>query len=275
MRELLHLMGMPHDYEIDSMKSVNHICQNVPVNTAQDWAEEVVRFCRGEAEMSSYTYLKQDNITQSIVENFPPTLRGQLLGSKASEKKRKLSNADIKSGKFLKKEIKDEIKTEIKSELAQEIKMDIMTEAKIELKEEIKGEMLLQEDEEMQSLKSLGTSLKNIRNRFTQKSSKETLPLPLTGSTSLEDDRKIEVIEVEEDYDKNGVEIKMEFQCGLCNFVAVNKRKLQSHWNTECPKQKITIECGVCKTQWPSTSLLEKHWETAKCSAFHDLCAEE
>ena len=61
-RELLHLMGMPHDYEIDSMKSVNHICQNVPVNTAQDWAEEVVRFCRGEAEMSSYTYLKQDNI---------------------------------------------------------------------------------------------------------------------------------------------------------------------------------------------------------------------
>ena len=81
MRELLHLMGMPHDYEIDSMKSVNHICQNVPVNTAKDWADEVVRFCRGEAEMSSYTYLKQDNITQSIVENIPHPG-----GSKASKK---------------------------------------------------------------------------------------------------------------------------------------------------------------------------------------------
>ena len=58
-RELLHLMGMPHDYEIQNpRKNINHVCQNVPVNTAADWAEEVVKFCRGEAEMTDYTFLR-------------------------------------------------------------------------------------------------------------------------------------------------------------------------------------------------------------------------
>ena len=33
-RELLHLMGMPHDYKIDDIKNINHVCQNVPVRTA-------------------------------------------------------------------------------------------------------------------------------------------------------------------------------------------------------------------------------------------------
>ena len=49
-RELLHLMGMPSDFEIDDKKNMNHICQNVPVNTAKDWAEEVVNFYRGRGE---------------------------------------------------------------------------------------------------------------------------------------------------------------------------------------------------------------------------------
>ena len=51
-RELLHLMGMPHDFQIDSIKNINHICQNVPVNTAQDWAEEVIKFCKGQSAAS-------------------------------------------------------------------------------------------------------------------------------------------------------------------------------------------------------------------------------
>ena len=62
-RELLHLMGMPSDFGIDGKRSLNHICQNVPVNTAKDWAEEVVKFCRGEAQMTNYTFMKQDNLT--------------------------------------------------------------------------------------------------------------------------------------------------------------------------------------------------------------------
>ena len=60
-------MGMPHDFELENpRKNINHLCQNVPVNTSKDWANEVVKFCKGEAEMSNYIYMKQDNIKQSI-----------------------------------------------------------------------------------------------------------------------------------------------------------------------------------------------------------------
>ena len=46
------LMGMPHDFELDHVKNINHVCQTVPVNMARDWADEVVKFCRGELELS-------------------------------------------------------------------------------------------------------------------------------------------------------------------------------------------------------------------------------
>ena len=46
------LMGMPHDFELDHVKNINHVCQMVPVNMARDWADEVVKFCRGELELS-------------------------------------------------------------------------------------------------------------------------------------------------------------------------------------------------------------------------------
>ena len=48
-REMLHLMGMPHDFEITSKSKFNHIAQNVPVGTAKDLANEVNKFCLGEA----------------------------------------------------------------------------------------------------------------------------------------------------------------------------------------------------------------------------------
>ena len=66
-------MGMPHDYEIENpRKNINHVCQNVPVNTAADWAEEVIKFCKGEAEMTDYIFLRQDYTTQAITESLPP-----------------------------------------------------------------------------------------------------------------------------------------------------------------------------------------------------------
>ena len=33
-------------FQIDDPKNINHIAQNVPVSTAKDYAEEVVKFCR-------------------------------------------------------------------------------------------------------------------------------------------------------------------------------------------------------------------------------------
>jgi len=67
-REMMHLMGLPHDFEIEHGKqNINHIAQNVPVATAQDWADEVVKFCRGECEMTEFTFMKQDNMKQEVV----------------------------------------------------------------------------------------------------------------------------------------------------------------------------------------------------------------
>ena len=43
-REYLHLMGLPHDFEIDGERSFNHIAQNVPTCTARDMALEVYHF---------------------------------------------------------------------------------------------------------------------------------------------------------------------------------------------------------------------------------------
>jgi hypothetical protein len=67
-REMLHLMGMPHDFEIESSRHINHIAQNVPVRTAQDMADEVRKFCEGELKMTQYKYMKQDNTIQKVIE---------------------------------------------------------------------------------------------------------------------------------------------------------------------------------------------------------------
>ena len=89
-RELMHLMGLPHDFQIDSARNWNHVCQNVPVTTARYWAEQVVKFCRGELEMTEHCFLKQDNCSQRIVEK---------------------KYSDIKLD--IKQEIKEEIKEEV------------------------------------------------------------------------------------------------------------------------------------------------------------------
>lgn len=61
-REFMHLMGLPHDYELlNPMISYNHIAQNVPVNTAADWTAEVLRYLRGELPSSGQRFFKQDN----------------------------------------------------------------------------------------------------------------------------------------------------------------------------------------------------------------------
>lgn len=68
-REALHLMGMPHDFELEGQSALNHIAQNVPVKTAKDWADEVKKFVNGELKMSDKAFLKQDNVTQTIIED--------------------------------------------------------------------------------------------------------------------------------------------------------------------------------------------------------------
>ena len=67
-REMMHLMGLPHDFTIDSAKNINHIAQNVPTCTARDYAELVMHFCKGNLEMTDCLFLKQDNTVQTVTE---------------------------------------------------------------------------------------------------------------------------------------------------------------------------------------------------------------
>lgn len=65
LRESMSLMGLPQDFEVTSKNAI-HITQNVPVCTAKDMTEQVIKFCNGELNMTEYKYLKQNNLTQKI-----------------------------------------------------------------------------------------------------------------------------------------------------------------------------------------------------------------
>ena len=64
-REIMGLMGLPNDFELVT-KNIVHITQNVPVCTAKDMTEQVIKFINGELELSEYTFLKQSNLKQTI-----------------------------------------------------------------------------------------------------------------------------------------------------------------------------------------------------------------
>lgn len=66
-REIMHMMGMPHDFNLVSNK-INHVSQNVPVPTAKDMALEVIEFINGNRQLSGHKFLKQDNTKKKIVE---------------------------------------------------------------------------------------------------------------------------------------------------------------------------------------------------------------
>ena len=68
LRECMHLMGMPHDMTLNHEKEYNHIAQNVPVKTASDWTQEVVKFINGELKLTEYDFIRQSNFKQKIEE---------------------------------------------------------------------------------------------------------------------------------------------------------------------------------------------------------------
>lgn len=68
-REAMTIMGLPFDFELldASQKNVNHICQNVPVQTATDMASEVVAVLNGERDyFDNADYIVQYNHSQKI-----------------------------------------------------------------------------------------------------------------------------------------------------------------------------------------------------------------
>jgi site-specific DNA-cytosine methylase len=80
-REAMTIMGLPEDFELvgASPRNVNHICQNVPVNTATDMATEVVEYLKGNRKLVNTDYVMQYNHTQtSSVDSKHATLEGFL-----------------------------------------------------------------------------------------------------------------------------------------------------------------------------------------------------
>jgi len=68
-REALRIMKMPDDFMLAGEKpldSVNHICQNVPVTTAKDMADEVSRMIGGDCEWFNSSFIRQSNKNGSI-----------------------------------------------------------------------------------------------------------------------------------------------------------------------------------------------------------------
>jgi len=65
-RECLDIMKMPKDFQLaGGRRNVNMICQNVPVTTAMDMAENVKNFLSGNAHEINTDFLIQDNKTQT------------------------------------------------------------------------------------------------------------------------------------------------------------------------------------------------------------------
>lgn len=67
LREAMHLMGLPHDFELTDPKLAAHVTQNVPVTTAADMTRAVISFLNGELSSSGCKYFKQDNITETTI----------------------------------------------------------------------------------------------------------------------------------------------------------------------------------------------------------------
>lgn len=72
LRECMHLMGLPHDFNLvlDDKGGVewNHVCQNVPVCTGADMTREVLAVLAGERKITSSRVLRQSNLTNEIDE---------------------------------------------------------------------------------------------------------------------------------------------------------------------------------------------------------------
>jgi len=66
-REALAIMKMPSDFQLQGgRKNINMICQNVPVCTAQDMAEGVLKYLEGASEVLNTNFVKQNNTNRTI-----------------------------------------------------------------------------------------------------------------------------------------------------------------------------------------------------------------
>ena len=247
-RELLHLMGMPDDFQVENPgKNWNHICQNVPVTTAADWAGQVVKFCRGQLEISPFSFIKQDNISQKIVQKEYDTLK-----------------VDIKD-EVVFDPMLDEIINEFEGDIKQEMKFDV--EQQLHKKEALVGDK-----------KSFDS---NYSDFLTQYQPIDILPSPLKKiklEEELEEELEESVFELNEEEVEDylaGIklpspkkeDVEKVYKCGVCLEELVLKEKEQARLHVESCKEPVTEmggrkQCGCCGVETDSLVGMVEHWVT-------------
>ena len=66
-REALYIMRMPSDFELlDPKRTLNHICQNVPVTTAEFVCKQISKYLSGSIDLVDTDFLIQDNRKKAI-----------------------------------------------------------------------------------------------------------------------------------------------------------------------------------------------------------------
>lgn len=65
-RELLHMMGLPHDFEMSDRRQLNVIAQNVPTCTSRDMTTQVVAYLNGDLKIAENSFLMQNNLKEEI-----------------------------------------------------------------------------------------------------------------------------------------------------------------------------------------------------------------
>jgi site-specific DNA-cytosine methylase len=70
-REALAIMKLPDNFQLKGgLKNLNHICQNVPVTTAQDMAQMVKDYLDQKLDTIHSAFIVQDNKTQTYNAEF-------------------------------------------------------------------------------------------------------------------------------------------------------------------------------------------------------------
>lgn len=65
LRQMMHLMGLPHDFTFDKPeKKWNYVCQNVPVCTATYIGNQLKLHLEGKLKESEHSFVKQNNVKQ-------------------------------------------------------------------------------------------------------------------------------------------------------------------------------------------------------------------
>ena len=246
-RELLHLMGMPHDFELqDAKRNINHLCQNVPVNTAADWAGEVVKFCRGEAEMTPYTFLRQDNTSQTVTDSLPPQERHVKLERLRLDRPVKMEM--VKAERPVKLE-------RLKNEPRKMSKRFLHPTPTLE--EEPSLSVLKRELYEFELRQEVSPPKRGRR---------EVLATRTSVSRILEQHRAAALPSLLQEEDENLQEHENNlFRCGLCGYKTGSKSDLSKHWRQSCALQAHPgvkkYQCEGCGAQGLTKDHIRSHWQ--------------